>query len=573
MASNMSKGAQNVTGGLSKWQVALAVGAPVALGLAGLWYYKKLKAKPEEEPSLDKLKDVEAVKKEEQKPLTPVEKANAAKNKGNKYFKAGQYDKAIECYSEAIKICPAEHKTELSTFYQNRAAGYEQLKNTKKVIEDCNKALEYNSRYTKALFRRAKACETENDLSQSLEDVTAVCILEGFQNQMSLRMADRVLKEIGRTKAKEAFMNRRPILPSQQFIRTYFSAFANDPIMNSISDIENIEVQANDTTEKDIDGKDSSPYQQAKQCLAARVYDNIVKLCTEEIENEMSPYLAESLLLRATVYLLLGEGVEARKDLDRVLDMNNLDQQIRTNALIKLGSLKMQNEEKEAALADFAAAAKDDPENSDIYHHRGQLHLLLERVEEALKDFDECVKLNPNFPIAQVQKCYAEYRYAFTIHSPMQLQSAIKSFEETVHKFPKCAEGFALYGQSLCDQQLFEKSDEFFLKALEIEPDNANIYVHRGLLRIQWRQDMEGAAKLITKAIEVDDKCEFAYETLGTIEVQRGNLDGAIEHFNKAIKLAKTEIEMSHLFSLLDAAIAQAKVARNFGIQFPSGTM
>jgi import receptor subunit TOM70 len=32
---------------------------------------------------------------------------------------------------------------------------------------------------------------------------------------------------------------------------------------------------------------------------------------------------------------------------------------------------------------------------------------------------------------------------------------------------------------------------------------------------------MDEASKLISKAIEVDDKCEFAYETLGTIEVQR----------------------------------------------------
>ena len=29
----------------------------------------------------------------------------------------------------------------------------------------------------------------------------------------------------------------------------------------------------------------------------------------------------------------------------------------------------------------------------------------------------------------------------------MQLQSAMKSFEETLAKFPKCAEGYALYGQ------------------------------------------------------------------------------------------------------------------------------
>ena len=41
------------------------------------------------------------------------------------------------------------------------------------------------------------------------------------------------------------------------------------------------------------------------------------------------------------------------------------------------------------------------------------------------------------------------------------------------------------------------------------------------LLRLQWKQDIPEASALISKALEVDDKCEFAYETLGTIEVQR----------------------------------------------------
>jgi len=41
------------------------------------------------------------------------------------------------------------------------------------------------------------------------------------------------------------------------------------------------------------------------------------------------------------------------------------------------------------------------------------------------------------------------------------------------------------------------------------------------LLRLQWKQDIDEAARLITKAMQVDDKCEFAYETLGTIEIQR----------------------------------------------------
>jgi tetratricopeptide (TPR) repeat protein len=81
-----------------------------------------------------------------------------------------------------------------------------------------------------------------------------------------------------------------------------------------------------------------SPYQQAKQCLAARQYDNIVSLCSEEIANEASPYLAEAMLLRATFYLLLGQGEEASKDLERVLDMNDLNRMVRVQFIHKLFS-------------------------------------------------------------------------------------------------------------------------------------------------------------------------------------------------------------------------------------------
>lgn len=70
-------------------------------------------------------------------------------------------------------------------------------KNWENVMRDCTAALELNSRYIKALQRRAKACEILKDLEQSLEDLTSVCILESFQNQGTLIHVDRVLKDIG----------------------------------------------------------------------------------------------------------------------------------------------------------------------------------------------------------------------------------------------------------------------------------------------------------------------------------------------------------------------------------------
>nr|CAD7199459.1 unnamed protein product [Timema douglasi] len=167
---------------------------------------------------------------------TPLQQALSHKDAGNKLFKANKFIEAIERYNSAIEICPTDKTQDLATFFQNRAATYEQLRLYEKVKEDCSRALELNPRYVKALQRRAKACEVTKDLQQSLEDVTSACILEGFQNQTTLLTADRVLKGLGRKHAKEAMAKRTPIMPSKHFIKTYFSSFVEDPITKNLAD-------------------------------------------------------------------------------------------------------------------------------------------------------------------------------------------------------------------------------------------------------------------------------------------------------------------------------------------------
>lgn len=49
----------------------------------------------------------------------------------------------------------------------------------------------------KALLRRARAAEKLDNLDLALEDYTAICIIETFNNQDSLTVVDRILKEIG----------------------------------------------------------------------------------------------------------------------------------------------------------------------------------------------------------------------------------------------------------------------------------------------------------------------------------------------------------------------------------------
>ncbi|OAD61432.1 Mitochondrial import receptor subunit TOM70 [Eufriesea mexicana] len=548
----------SMTGPLPKWQLALAVAAPVALGL-GYMYYKN-NSKPSSEPSRGKSKnnfkkngapstekqisiDVDCLPKSTAEPETPLEKAQKLKAEGNELFKIGKYDEAISHYNNAIKICPIENTEALATFYQNRAAAYEQLKKYSSVKADCTKALELNPRYAKALLRRARAMEHCNELKSAFEDFTAACFLENFTNQTAIMMADKVLKQLGRQHAAEYLANKKLVVPSKHYIKTYINTFYNDPVfsLHQNPDYGNI----------------SPGFAKVLQCMQEQQYDDVIPYCTEEL-NSSNPdtvsHKMEILLLRATFYLLLGQHDAAIEDFEVIINTDDVPVPLKVYALIKRATLFMQLENPDKSFCDFKMAAELDPECGDVYHHRGHAHLLMEKIHEAREDFKKATELNPNFGLVYVQKCYTDYRYGMVERSTEIIEKAMKDFEVAFEKFPDCPECYTMYAQTLMELQEYQKADAYFAKAIEKDPNNATVYVHRGLLHLQWNANINKAVEYINTALKIDDKCEYGYETLGTIEAQRGNIEEAIKLFDKALTLSRTLIELTHIFSLKDAA-------------------
>ena len=70
--------------------------------------------------------------------MDPVEAAEAKKNEGNTALKAGEIDKAILLYSQAIEL----NKTE--GMFTNRAVAYIQKRKFKEALFDCEQALYIN---------------------------------------------------------------------------------------------------------------------------------------------------------------------------------------------------------------------------------------------------------------------------------------------------------------------------------------------------------------------------------------------------------------------------------------------
>jgi stress-induced-phosphoprotein 1 len=86
---------------------------------------------------------------------------------GNQAFKAGDYPKAIEHYSEAIKIDPSAH-----TYWSNRSASYAGLGDWENAANDASECVKADKNFVKGYFRLALAQKNLQRFEQALETIT-----------------------------------------------------------------------------------------------------------------------------------------------------------------------------------------------------------------------------------------------------------------------------------------------------------------------------------------------------------------------------------------------------------------
>ncbi len=115
----------------------------------------------------------------------------------------------------------------------------------------------------------------------------------------------------------------------------------------------------------------------------------------------------------------------------------------------------------------------------------------------------------------------------------------------------------------------FSEADHQFETVIRLDPQNAAIYVHKAMAQYNLSKNMDEVLGLLRDSLKVDDKNEFVYETIGTLELQAGNLDSAIEAISKALALARTLQELMMLSSLKKAAEVQCKMKSKLGITVP----
>ncbi|XP_065193365.1 uncharacterized protein LOC135824560 [Sycon ciliatum] len=277
--------------------------------------------------------------------------------------------------------------------------------------------------------------------------------------------------------------------------------------------------------------------------------------------------LAQLHLIAASVNQMYSRFDDAMVDLAVVISMDGVaPNELLSHALIKRGSQYLVLGRTDEGLLDFQRAGAATPNNADVFHHRGQMHALMNHMAEAMADYQEAVKLAPDWAAAAVQQAYAMYKMATMTGDGRLLQQTMQCFEDIRSKFPDYAEGLYMYGQVSADAGNLSETERLYAAARKADPENVSVRVHEALLVLQREHDFDKTLEQLNAALTIDPYSDFVYETMAQLEVQRHNIDRAVEYWDQALLLVRTRIEMVHLFSIREATIAQAKMCKHLGI-------
>jgi tetratricopeptide (TPR) repeat protein len=129
------------------------------------------------------------------------------KEKGNNFFKSGQYAEAEMQYSLGLKSVPGDHPI-LAALYNNRAGARLKIGSYNEAIQDCNKVQEIEPNEVKSLLRRAQAYEALEKWDEAQSDYRKILVIDPTVKSVSQSLA-----RCGRALHAEAPVSKLPKAP------------------------------------------------------------------------------------------------------------------------------------------------------------------------------------------------------------------------------------------------------------------------------------------------------------------------------------------------------------------------
>lgn len=244
---------------------------------------------------------------------------------------------------------------------------------------------------------------------------------------------------------------------------------------------------------------------------------------------------------RAAAYLKSGNLVAARADIDRALALNPNDVQLLENriviareaddlqtviadctwliehfppeatCLMERGKALGAESRFAESLADLQRAVELEP-TFDTYYFRGVTQYFLGHYEAAIEDFSQTLTLNPDFALAYLKRCSAQYRL-------QQYRAGLPDCDEFVRRRPDSYDGY--YSRGILRSRAADQTGALadYRRAIELAGNPgelANAWYGVGVASERAGRKNE-ARDAFRRTIDIDPKYQLAHEALARI--------------------------------------------------------
>jgi tetratricopeptide (TPR) repeat protein len=391
--------------------------------------------------------------------VTPstVDIADECFERGFELLEAGDFERAIASFDQALKIKPDLYKA-----WYDRGIALRKLGRFEEVIVSYDKAIEFKPDYYEAWTNRGIALRKLGRLEEAVASYDKAIEIKpnGYEAWGNRGFA---LHELGRL--EEAIVSYDKIIELKP--DDYEAWYSRG---GALSDLGRLE-QAIESIDKALEIKPDN----YEACYSRGLVLSDLGRLEQEIESydqalKFKPDYYEACYSKGIALANLGRLEQAIESIDKALEIKPDDHRAWYNrglVLSDLGRLKQ-------AIESYDNAIQFKPDDHRAWYNRGLVLNDLGRLEQAIESYHKALEIKPD-------KEEAWHSIGYTLGQLGRLEEAIASYDKAIGIKPDYHEVWNSRGVALSDLGRIEQAIVSYDKAIEIKPDKYGAWINRGI--------------------------------------------------------------------------------------------